>query len=56
MLSSSSATFGELPDRRVGIGGGKGDIEMAVTLAEWAEYTRRTRRRGNESTCWKRKY
>lgn len=35
----------------VGIGGGKGDIEIAVTEAEWARYTRSDWNEGMESTC-----
>lgn len=39
---------------KVGMGGGNGDIDMEVTLAECAWYTRRGRSSGKESTCFAR--
>jgi hypothetical protein len=36
---------------KFGSGGGKGDMEIDVTLAECAWYTRSDCRRGNDRTC-----
>lgn len=37
---------------KVGKGGGNGETEIDVILAEWAWYTRRDCRRGKDSTCY----
>ena len=52
---SSAAGLLEASSLILGRGGGKGDIDMDVTLAECAWYTRRGCKKGKERTCWLRR-
>lgn len=48
---SSAVCLVAVSGLKVGKGGGNGDIDMDVTLAECAWYTRRGFSSGNERTC-----